>query len=64
MRMRQGCVGLVFSGYAVGATVASLVNGHILVSHSWQTAFVTAAAAGFAVLPLIFFFLPESTRFL
>jgi AAHS family 4-hydroxybenzoate transporter-like MFS transporter len=64
MRLRQGFVGVVFSGFAVGATVASLVNGHILANHSWQTAFVTAAVAGFAVLPLIFFVLPESTRFL
>lgn len=63
-RFRQGLVGVVFSGYAFGATIASVANGHVFAQHSWRVVFLTAAAAGAAALPLALFLLPESIRFL
>ncbi|TWB02438.1 MFS transporter [Bradyrhizobium stylosanthis] len=64
LRFRQGFVSLVFSGYAVGAALASLAVGSVLRDFSWQAIFVTAAAAGFLILIVVLALLPESIRFL
>lgn len=63
-RFRQGFVSLVFSGYAVGAALASLAVGSVFRDFSWQAIFVTAAAAGFLILLVVIALLPESIRFL
>lgn len=63
-RFRQGFVSLVFSGYAVGAALASLAVGSVFREFSWQAIFVTAAAAGFLILIVVLALLSESIRFL
>jgi AAHS family 4-hydroxybenzoate transporter-like MFS transporter len=63
-RYRQGFVSLVYSGFAVGAALASLAVGTIFQEFSWQAIFGTAAAAGFLTLLLVLVLLPESIRFL
>lgn len=64
VRYRQGFVSLVYSGYAVGAALASLAVGSIFRTFSWQAIFGTAAAAGLLTLVLVLALLPESIRFL
>jgi MFS transporter, AAHS family, 4-hydroxybenzoate transporter len=52
------------SGYPIGAVLSGLVSGKIIPSQGWQTMFQVAGVATFITLPVVYFFLKESSEFL
>lgn len=62
-RLRSTLVAVMFSGYAVGGTVAAGIGIFMLPRFGWQAMFF-AAAAPLVLLPLLLRALPESVGFL
>ena len=61
---RNLLVGLVLSGYPVGATLAGFVAAPWLESMGWRWLFQVAGAASLLFIPLVFALMPESRAFL
>ena len=53
-------VGIVLSGYPIGATLSGLVAAQIIPEYGWRAMFITAGIATVITLPLAFFLLAES----
>lgn len=52
------------SGYPIGAVLSGLMAGKIIPTQGWQTMFQGAGVATFITLPVVYFFLKESSDFL
>jgi MFS family permease len=63
-RRRDFCVAVMSIGYPVGAVTGGLLAARLLVSHDWRSVFYLGAAAAAILLPLVFFFVPESVHWL
>lgn len=63
-RLRGTISTVVLTGSMGGAMLGALMQAFMLEAHGWRGAMWIGAALPLAMLPLIFFFLPESLRFL
>jgi MFS family permease len=61
-RLRSTMSTITVSGTMVGALLGALMQGFILEPFGWRGAFWIAVVLPAAMLPLIFFFLPDSLR--
>ena len=61
---RNLVVGLVLSGYPIGATLAGFVAAPLLPEYGWRPLFVIAGTISLLMLPVIWLVLPESLAFL
>lgn len=63
-RFRSFAVTTAIAGYPAGATLAGLAAGYILPAFGWQGMFVLMGLISTVLLPLLWFYLPESVQFL
>ncbi|MER6103856.1 MFS transporter [Streptomyces sp. NPDC001832] len=63
-RWRGLAVSLNSTGYAVGATVGGLSSVALIDHYGWRSVFLAGGIATLVVVPLTFWFLPESLDFL
>lgn len=61
---RNLVVGLVLSGYPIGATLAGFIAAPLLPIHGWRPLFLVAGGISLLMLPVIHFLMPESLAFL
>jgi MFS family permease len=61
-RLRATVGTITVSGTMIGAMLGSLMQGFVLAPFGWRGAFWIAVALPAIMLPLIYFFLPESLR--
>jgi len=64
MRRRSLCISIMVIGYSLGGIVGGIFASGLLASHGWQSVFWLGAAATGILLPIVFFFLPESVHWL
>jgi benzoate transport len=57
-------VSFVMSGYPIGAVLAGLVAAKIIPLYGWQSIFKVAGITSLITLPIVYFFLKESSDFL
>ncbi|MDB5716858.1 MAG: major facilitator superfamily protein [Sphingomonas bacterium] len=62
-RMRATMITIVFCGYTGGSFVGATALAFIVEPFGWEGAFYLGAILPLAVLPLLYFFLPESNRY-
>ena len=55
---------LYTSGYSIGATVGGAIAAMLIGRYGWRAAFEFGAVVSFAMLPIVFWALPESLDFL
>ncbi len=63
-RRRNLILGVVLSGYPIGATVFGLVAADVLPVYGWQAIFLGAGVTTLATFPIAWLALPESPTFL
>lgn len=57
-------VSFVMAGYPVGAVLSGLAAASIIPQYGWQSMFQVAGITSIVTLPIVFFFLKESSEFL
>jgi benzoate transport len=63
-RLRNIAVGVMLAGYPLGATLGGGVAALVLPSQGWPGVFIAGGIMTLAMLPLIFWLLPESPHYL
>jgi AAHS family 4-hydroxybenzoate transporter-like MFS transporter len=63
-RLRSGMVGLAFCGYIGGSFLIAWTLAYIVEPFGWQAAYYIGGVLPLLLLPILYFFLPESIRFL
>jgi MFS family permease len=63
-RSRKFWVALMTIGYPLGNILAALVLSPLLKTHSWRVVFELGAGATAAMIPVVFFLMPESVSWL
>ena len=63
-RRRDLSVSLMSIGYPVGAVTGGLLAARLLVTYDWRSVFYLGAAATTMLIPIVFFFVPESVHWL
>ena len=63
-RRRDFCVSVMSIGYPIGAVTGGLFAARLLVTHDWRSVFYLGASAATILLPLVYFFVPESIHWL
>lgn len=63
-RFRHLCVTIMAAGFPVGAVVGGSIAAGLLRQHGWGSVFMLGGFANLALLPLIWFFMPESISYL
>src|SRR5215467_6905252 len=63
-RRRDFCVSVMSIGYPVGAVTGGLLAARLLVTHDWRSVFYLGASATTILIPIVFFFVPESVHWL
>ena len=63
-RRRHFSVSLMSIGYPLGAVFGGIVAARLLQGHDWRTVFYFGAAVTVALIPVVFFFVPESVPWL
>jgi len=62
---RQGfAISLVQSGYPIGATIGGTIAAILIVQSGWRAVFMFGAFSSALMIPLVYFFLPESLEYL
>src|SRR5215831_4887254 len=64
LRRRDLSVSLMSIGYPVGAVTGGLLAARLLVTHDWRSVFYLGATATTILIPVVFFFVPESVHWL
>lgn len=57
-------VSFVMAGYPIGAVLSGLAAAHIIPQYGWQSMFKIAGTVSIITLPIVYFFLKESTEYL
>jgi MFS family permease len=57
-------IALMAIGYPVGAVLGGLVASELLKAHNWRSVFEFGAIATAAMIPVVYFFVPESVHWL
>jgi len=63
-RSRNTAVALMAVGYPLGAVLGGTVSAWLLQSHDWRVVFYFGGMVTAGVLPLVWYFLPETVAFL
>jgi benzoate transport len=63
-KRRDLSVSLMSIGYPVGAVLGGLMVKQLLVNHDWRSVFYLGAAATTLLIPIVYFFVPESVHWL
>jgi len=63
-KRRSLCVALMVIGYPVGATIGGAISANLLGENDWRSIFEFGALATAALIPLVYFFVPESVAWL
>ena len=63
-KWRALCISLMVIGYPLGGTFGGMFASRLLVSHDWRSVFYFGATVTGILLPLLFFFVPESIHWL
>lgn len=63
-KRRDFCVSIMVVGYPVGVVLGGSVAAVLLSHYEWQSVFIFGGALTLAVLPVVYFLLPESIEFL
>jgi benzoate transport len=63
-RHRNFAVGLLYAGYPLGAIATGLIAVHTIPAYGWKATLVGAGMVSALMLPLLYFFLPESMQYL
>ena len=63
-RRRQLAISVLQSGYPVGAIIAGVVSVVLLDAYGWRSIFIVGGVLSLAMIPLVFWRLPESVHFL
>lgn len=62
---RRGlCVSLMVIGYPIGATIGGAISASLLSDNDWRSIFEVGALATATLIPLVYFFVPESVAWL
>jgi MFS transporter, AAHS family, 4-hydroxybenzoate transporter len=63
-RIRNTVTAIMFLGFALGAGGGGFVGASVIPSYGWQALFVIGGTLPLVLLPIVYFALPESIRFL
>lgn len=63
-KRRDLSVSIMSIGYPVGAVVGGLIVAQLLVTNDWRVVFYFGAAVTAALIPIVYFFVPESVHWL
>jgi benzoate transport len=63
-KRRALCISLMVIGYPLGGTFGGMFASSLLKTHDWRSVFYFGATATVILLPLLFFFVPESIHWL
>ncbi len=63
-KRRSTLVTVMFCGYTIGAAMGGLLSGQLIQMIGWQGILIIGGAAPLVILPLLYFFMPESLRFM
>jgi benzoate transport len=63
-QLRNLAVGIMLAGYPLGATLGGFLAGALIPDSGWQGVFTAGGVMTLAMLPLIYWLLPESPHFL
>lgn len=63
-RARNMAVGVMLSGYPLGATLGGFFTAVLIPDYGWQGVFVAGGVMTLGILPLLWLWLPESPHFL
>jgi len=63
-RRRDLSVSLMSIGYPLGAVFGGMIAARLLRTYDWRSVFYLGAAATTVLIPLVFFFIPESVHWL
>ena len=63
-RLRNICITIYHSGYPIGAIIIGLIALWLIPHYGWRSLFLLAGVISLAMLPLVYFYLPESVDFL
>jgi len=64
LRWRSFWVSFLQTGYPIGATLGGILTVFLIAEFGWRSAFVLGAVASFAMIPIVWRFLPESLDYL
>lgn len=63
-RLRATLVTIMFCGFPLGSTLGGLLSTGLIAKWGWESVFVVGGVLPLLLLPVLFFMLPESVRFL
>ena len=63
-RSRGVLLTIMFTGFNLGSALIGFVAAYLLPTHGWRTLLFFGGLAPLALLPILYFYLPESARFL
>lgn len=63
-RLRATLVTVMFCGFPLGSTIGGLVSTWLIAEFDWHSVFVVGGVLPLLLLPVLWFALPESVRFL
>lgn len=63
-RLRATLVTVMFCGFPLGSTIGGLVSTWLIATWDWHSVFVVGGVLPLLLLPVLWFMLPESVRFL
>lgn len=64
IKRRGLCISLMVIGYPLGGTFGGMLASHLLQTHDWRSIFYLGAAMTGILVPLVYFFVPESIHWL
>jgi AAHS family 4-hydroxybenzoate transporter-like MFS transporter len=64
LRRRSSMIAVMMTGFILGSIVAGLIAAKLIPDWGWQSVFVVGGVLPLLLLPLLFYALPESIRFL
>ena len=63
-RYRNLCVIIMAGGYPLGAVIGGAIVSDLLINFDWRVVFYVGTGMTLTFIPLVYFFLPESTAYL
>jgi benzoate transport len=64
LKRRHLCVSLMATGYPVGAVLGGIIAANLLKDHSWRSVFYFGSIATAAMIPTVWFLVPETIHWL
>ncbi len=63
-RLRATLVTVMFCGFPLGSTIGGLISTGLIANYGWESVFLVGGVLPLLLLPVLYFLLPESVRFL